>query len=256
MSESTAKTPAKRENLLLNIAFNIVVPSVILSYLSKDHLLGPVYGLILALVFPVGYGIYDFITRKKANFISILGFASILMTGGLGLMQVDAFWFAVKEASVPLVIGAMILISQRSKNPLVREFLYNDQVINVDKVDAALEERGNKPAFEALLARSSYLLAGGFLLSAVMNFGLARYILKSAPATPEFNAELGKLNLLSWPIIVLPCMAITMYALWKLLKGVEALSGLAFDDLMHAQPATDEKKPEEAKVADSNDTKA
>ena len=78
-------------------------------------------------------------------------------------------------------------------------------------------------------------LAASFLLSAVLNFGLARYLLKSPSGTPEFNAELGKMNLLSWPVIVLPSMAMTMYALWKLLRGIEALTGLDFESIFHAK---------------------
>ena len=245
MSDSHAKAPAKKENLLLNIVFNIVVPSAILSYLSKESLLGPVYGLVLALVFPIGYGLYDFATRRKANFIAILGFASILMTGGMGLMKINGIWFAVKEAGIPVVIGAMWLISQKSKRPLVREFLYNDQVINVRRIDAALETRGKVADFERQLADSSYILAGAFLLAATVNFTLARLLLKSAGGTPEFNAELGKLNFLLWPCSVLPCMLITMWALYRLLKNVEALSGLDFDELMNADEAP---TPAEAKA--------
>ena len=51
------------------------------------HWLGPKWGLIVALVFPLGYGVYDFVRRRKTNFISVLGFVSVLLSGGLGLMK-------------------------------------------------------------------------------------------------------------------------------------------------------------------------
>lgn len=229
----TAAAPAKRENILLNLVFNILFPSLILSKLSVEDRLGPTWGLVLALCFPLGYGLWDFSQRKKANFISILGFVSVLLTGGFGLLKLDGIWFAVKEASVPALIGIMVLISHRSKRSIVREMLFNEQVINIDRVDSALAEKGAKDAFEKLLARSSYLLALGFLVSAVLNFVLARIILKSPSGTPEFNAELGRMNLLSWPVIVLPSMAISMYALYHLLKGIERLTGLSFEDIFH-----------------------
>lgn len=268
---SAANTPParpapQRENLLLNILFNIAAPSLILSWLSEPRhwkwlagLLGSgafngpdeasaktfaaACGLILALLFPVIYGLYDLVTRKKTNFISILGFFSVLLTGGMGLLKADGMWFAVKEASIPLLIGAMVLITQRTKRPLVREFLYNDQVIDTARIEAALAEKGTKADFEKLLASSSYLLALGFLISACLNFGLARYLLVSPAGTPEFNTELGRMNALSWPVIVLPTMLITVYALWRLLKGVQTLSGLSFDDLLQPQPEA--KKPGE-----------
>ena len=93
--------PAKRENLLVNLLFNIAIPSLILAKASTPERLGPVAGLIIALLFPVSYGIWDFVKRRQANFISIIGFASVLLTGGLGLMQVDVYVAAV-GAAVPV----------------------------------------------------------------------------------------------------------------------------------------------------------
>jgi hypothetical protein len=172
--------PAKAENLLVNLTCNIFLPALVLTKFSGARMLGPALGLVVALAFPVGYGIQDFLRRRRANFISIIGFVSVLITGGFTWLKVGGMGFAVKEAVVPTIIGAMVLISLRTKRPLVRELLYNDQVINVPKVDAALDERGNRAAFEWLLVRSSYLLAAGFLLSAVLGFCLARFLLRSS----------------------------------------------------------------------------
>ena len=123
-------TPApKRENLLINIACNIAVPMLILSKLSDR--LGSMNALMLALAFPLGYGLYDFWQRRSVNFVSGLGFFSTLATGGLGLMRLEPFWFAVKEACVPALIGVAVVISQWTKRPLVRQFLLNDQIINL-----------------------------------------------------------------------------------------------------------------------------
>lgn len=231
----TTATP-KRENLLLNLVFNIALPSLILSKLSKPEWLGPAGGLIVALSFPVGYGLWDFYQRRQANFISIIGFASVLLSGGLGLLEVDGFWFAVKEAAVPAIIGLAVLASMRSKRPLVRQFLLNDQVIDLPKVDQALDERGARPAFERLLANSSYFLVGSFTISAALNFGLARYLLKSPAGTPEFNEELARMNLLSWPVIVVPSMIMTMAALWYLVSGLRKLTGMELEQMFHAPP--------------------
>ena len=237
--------PPKGENLLVNLICNVGAPVVILSTLSTNDRLGPVAGLVLALLFPLGYGVWDFGRRRKANFISIIGFASTLLTGGFGLMKLDGIWFATKEAAVPLVIGAAVLASMRSKSPLVRTLLYNDQVINVARVQTALEEQNNLEAFNRLLAQAGYLLVVSFLLSAVLNFALARLLLRSPAGTPEFNAELGKMNLLSWPVIVVPSMVVTFIALWRLLHGIRALTGLDFDSIFHSPPEkqTTEIKP-------------
>jgi hypothetical protein len=231
---------AKKENLLLNLVFNILIPTLVLSKLSTDAWLGPMGGLLLALVFPLGYGVWDYLQQRKANFISIIGFISVLLTGGLGLMQVGGLGFAIKEAGVPTVIGLAVLASLKSKNPLVRTMLYNEQVIDVSRVERSLEEQGNRYAFDRLMVRASYLLALSFLISAILNFGLALYLLKSPPGTAEFNAELAKMHILSWPVIVVPSMGMMVFVLWRLLGGIKRITGLELDVIFKAPP---EKTP-------------
>ncbi len=238
---TTARPAAKRENLLLNLTFNILVPSLILSKLSTPGRLGPELALCAALAFPLGYGLYDFAQRRTANFVSIIGFVSVLLTGGLGLLRADALLFAVKEASVPFVIAVAVWLSMHTKRPLINQFLYNDQIINIPKVDAALATRNARPAFDRMLVNATYWLIASFLISAVLNYALARYLLRSAAGTPEFNAELAKMNLLSWPVIALPSTAIMMFALWRLLGGITRLTGLTLEEIFHAPPPKEKK---------------
>ncbi len=226
----------KRENLLLNLACNIAAPALILSKLSTEERLGPVVGLIVALAFPITYGVWDFVKRRKFNFIAGIGFASTLLTGGFALAEVDGLWFAVKEASVPAVIGLMVLLSMKSKRPLIREFIYNDQVIDIPKVDDALAARSARPAFERLLGQAGGLVTASFFISAALNFILARWLLTAPAGTPEFNAQLGKMQWLSWPVIVVPSMGMMMWALWRLLGGIKRLTGLELEEIFHAQP--------------------
>ena len=82
----------KQNNLLLEILFNIAIPSIILMKLSAEEYLGTVNALIFALIFPIIYGLYDFIKNKSFNFFSLLGFVSTLLTGGIGLYELDVEW--------------------------------------------------------------------------------------------------------------------------------------------------------------------
>ncbi len=214
-----------------NILFNIAVPALILYKLSSEHRLGPAWALVLALCFPVGYGVFDFWAKRKANAISILGFVSILLTGSFGLMKLDGIWFAVKEATIPSLMGIAVVASLKTRYPLVKTLLYNERVIDVEKVGHELKARGTEPNFERLLFGTTWLLAASFALSAVLNFGLAVYILKSPAGTEEFNQELGKMTAMSYPVIVLPCMVVTMIALWRLLSGIKKLTGLDLDTI-------------------------
>ena len=140
----------KKSNPLVDILFNIVIPSLILMKLSSPERLGQMNAFLAALAFPIGYGIFDFISRRNFNGFAILGFVNVLLTGGLGLLKVDGIWFAVKEATVPSVIGLAILISMKFK-PLVRAILYNDTIMDTKRVNEALDAHSAHPGFEKLL---------------------------------------------------------------------------------------------------------
>jgi hypothetical protein len=240
---ASAKPAPKRENLLINLVCNVGLPTLILTKFSGAQWLGPTWGLIIALSFPVAYGVQDFIRRRRVNFISAIGFASVLISGGFGLMKLDGFWFAVKEAAIPTIIGCAVLFSTRTKLPLVQEILYNPQLMNIDRIEAALDERGTKADFPRLMLAASRLLALSFFVSAVLNYVLARYLLVSPSGTEAFNNELGKMHLWSWPVIVVPSMAMMMLALWRFIKGLQISTGLKLDDLMH-DPAAAKKAAE------------
>jgi hypothetical protein len=159
----------------------------------------------------------------------------VLLTGVLGLMHVGGMGFAIKEAVMPTLIGAAILASVRTSKPLVKELLYNDQIIDVQRVNAALAERGREQDLNRLMLQISLWLGCSFVLSAALNFSLARYLLRGDPGTPEFNAQLGRMHLLAWPVIVVPSMLVMMFVFWRLISGLKQLTGLTTDELLHAE---------------------
>ncbi len=241
--------PPKRENIWLNIGLNVLVPSLIMSKandlqkyafgLSDDVMpddlpISPAWTLILALAFPICYGIYDFITRKKYNFFSVLGFVSILISGGVGLLELDKDWIAVKEAAIPALFAVAVLLSLKSPFPLVRTFLYSPEIFDVPKVEAALERRGNQAEFDRLIELCTYYLVASFAISAVLNFVLAKYFVRSETGTPEFLEELGKMTFWSWPVITVPTMIVMMLALMKLVKGIHQHTGYELEDVLLA----------------------
>ena len=236
-------THKNSSSVLANLLFNIVIPTLILTKLSKDNYLGPVYALVIALAFPVIYGLRDYFVVQKAaalkglkhkpNFFSLIGIFSILLTGGMSLLKLDPKYVAIKEAAVPALIGLATLISMYTKFPLVRVFLYNEQVLQVEKVTAALVQHNTTAQFEKRLKVASYLVSSSFFMSAALNYALAKYILVSAPGTSAYSEELGKMTALSFPIIALPSTLVLMLALIYLLKGITKLTHLQFEDIFH-----------------------
>ncbi|WP_269526240.1 VC0807 family protein [Coraliomargarita parva] len=231
----------KKENTLLNIGFNIILPILILNKGKKwfGHLLEPHFDnvaipiLLIALCFPVGYFVYDYFRRKKYNIFSILGLISVLMTGGIGIFNIPTEWFAVKEAAIPALLGLAVIISLKTPYPLVRTLLWNPEIMDVDKVHLALRAHNAEQAFDKLLEKCTWLLAASFLLSAVLNYLLARWIVVSPSGSDAFNAEVSKMMAWSWPVIVIPSMVIMMFTLWLLLSGIHKMTGLKLEEVMH-----------------------
>jgi hypothetical protein len=237
-SAPTSRPAAKPENLLVNLGCNVAIPAIIMAQLSKESRLGPAWGLVVALLFPLGYGIYDFVVRKKTNLISVLGFVGVLLSGVLGLLKLDGRWFAVKDAAIPGLIGILLLISMRTREPLVKTLFFNETIMDLPRVEAALRARQAEAAFSRLLQRCTVLVALAFFASGALAYVLARWLLKSPGGTPEFNAELARMHWLSWPVIVVPSMLMLMVALWRMLAGLRELTGLTSDEVFR-----DPKKP-------------
>ncbi|RLA05529.1 MAG: MFS transporter, partial [Gammaproteobacteria bacterium] len=124
MTPITKKNSAK-SNPLIDLLISIIIPSVILMKLSGDQWLGTTYALLVALAFPFSYGVYELIIHKKFNFISLLGIVSVLLTGGIGIMELEPKWLAIKEAAIPLIIGLVVLGSMKTRYPLVKTLLFN-----------------------------------------------------------------------------------------------------------------------------------
>lgn len=242
-----------QEHPLANILINVLVPVLVLSYLSKDPALqemlgkearpwhiGPLKAIIVALALPLGYGIYHFARTRKFNFFSGLGLFSVLLTGGLTLYlwnkdgtvkEHAGVLFGLKEAAIPLALGFAALLSRRSQTPMLNVFLYNDGLFDIRRIESAVEEKGNQPAYDAVLQRAGLLFATSFFISSALNLLLALWFFRgfdrtAADALETYNGIIGKLTGWGFAVIGIPLMAFLYLTLVKLLKGLGKVTGL------------------------------
>lgn len=255
MSESESQPP--KENPFINILVNVLVPVMALDKLSKDPALtdnpkffhlGPTWALLIALLIPLGYGIWFLLKYKKFNFFSVLGLGSVLLTGGLTLFlwnkdgSVDSsapIWFGLKEASIPFVLGIAVIISHWTKTPLLGTFLYNEQIFDLKKITSKVEENGNQEPYSKLLFQCTLIFAGSFLISTVLNFFLAQHFL--GPDKVDYDAENARelynqaVKSITWVgflVIGLPIMLFLVGCMLFLLKGLRQLTGLENEEIM------------------------
>jgi intracellular septation protein A len=234
MTQSTIPArPAHKPRPMIDLLVSLVLPSVILMKLSGEADLGPDRALILALAFPFCWGAFELIKYRKFNFIALLGLISILFTGGIGLLQLDSGWLAIKEAAIPGLIGLVVLGSTQTRHSLIRTLLLNNTLLNADLINTRLQASGNTHLFEEHLLRATYWLSSTFFFSSAMNYVLAKWIVVSPAGSEAFNAELGRMNLLSYPMIAIPSMLMLMAIFYYLWRHISSLTGLKLDEVMH-----------------------
>jgi intracellular septation protein A len=242
--------PQHKPRPLIDLLVSIVIPSIILMKFSGEQDLGAARGLMLALAFPIGWGLFELIRYRKFNFIALLGLVSVLLTGGIGLLELDLKWLAIKEAAVPGVIGLAVLISTYTRYPLIRALIYNPKIMHVERIHDELEKKGMVENFDRRLLNATYLLAGTFFFSSVMNYILAKWIVTSPTGSEAFNEELGQLTLVSYPMIAIPSMLMmfgVLYYLWKTLHG---LTGLSLEELMVLPEHHDDEQEKKQQAKD------
>ncbi len=227
-----SNTPKHKSRPMVDLIVSIVIPSFILMKLSGENDLGATGGLIAALIFPLSWGLFELVKYKKFNFIAILGLFSVVLTGGIGLFELDTKWLAIKEAAIPGAIGIAVFISTFTPYPLVKTLLLNPEVMDVDKIKTRLAEQGSTAAFDKRLMNSTYLVVCSFVFSATMNYILAKWLVTSPAGTPEFNEQLGQLTLYSYPMIALPSMVMFIGIFYYLWRTIRDLTGLKLDEVM------------------------
>lgn len=218
---------------MLSILINIILPTIIMTRLAGDDRLGAVNALLLALAFPFAYGVYEMVKTRKVGWVPVLGLVSIAISGGIGLLKLPASWIAVKEAMVPGILALAILVSAWIGKPLARVFL--DAIIDKDKVYPVLEEQGKMDDYERRTSIATWLLAGTFVLSATLNFILARVVVTADGGTQQYTEQIGRMTALSFPVITIPVFITLTGTILYIMHTVSKLTGLEVDEVLKDQ---------------------
>jgi hypothetical protein len=220
---------APQQNPWLNLIINILLPVFVLNKAPK--FLDPKWTLLVALAFPLTYGIQDYIRHRHKNYVSLLGLLNIALTGGLALMHLQGKWFALKEATLPCLLGLLVYFSSRTKNPAARMIFCNPQIMDLDLIDERLKAFQREGQFEDLLRKTTVWLSISFLISAVLNFFLANRIfldidpnLESSVREHMLNDQIANMTLTGFAVIAGPLMLFSGILVYLFLKKVAEMT--------------------------------
>lgn len=228
---------------LYELIFTVVLPVIILNKLSdKIETNGPLIALLVALSFPIGYFIFDYIKTRHVSIISILGFINVLLTGGFALFQLNSLWFAIKEASIPLLIGIGVAITSFTKKPFINMILSNEEIIQTELIKEKLSEHQNESKYQEHLKTLTLYFAVTFFVSAILNYVLAINIVTEIPVDiigearmKMRNEQIADLTWKSYLIILTPSMAMLGFIMWKANSVLKECTGLNLEQVLRKE---------------------
>jgi hypothetical protein len=206
------------------LIINILIPIVILVFLSDDRFLGPLPALLLAIGLPAAYGVWDLLRRRRVDASTILGILSVVLTGVIAAFKLPSGLFAVKEAIIPLGFAALLLVSNKTDFPIVK--LLFDMVQRKDRVEQAVRSAGAEDAYRAHIERCGALWAGTMAISGIMKFTLSSLIVTADAGTRAFNTQLATYELAQIPTSKTITMVMILALIWYVGKGTGRIVGL------------------------------
>lgn len=222
------------ENPLPGILIGVLLPSIVLLKLSSPDRLGAMGAFWVALALPLCLSFYEFKKSGRISWIPALGLVQVLATGAIGLLKADPLWIAIKEALLPSVLGVAVWLSSTGQNPMLQNLFLNGDILKLDEINQRLNDLGLSDALKSAVRNAHRRVSFAFLLSAILNFGLARYLVQSPVGSEMFNQELGKMTALSFPVIAVPSMIVMTWSYYAFLKELSKILGTPIKELLNS----------------------
>jgi hypothetical protein len=232
--------PQKKKNLLLEAMLTVLIPVFLLNYGTKHA--SPAMAtsiLVFALMIPLSYSIWEFRREKTVNILATIGILKILTTGGLGLYKAPGFMMVLNETLFPLCLGIYFFSTSFTSTPVIKGLLLNDQFLEMEKLETALEKNNLRNAFLTHLKRSTQLFSLSTFIAAFLNYYYAvKIFVPINPSLPSdeiaqiLNEQIARMTAAGYVGIMIPSSLILVVAAWYFFRGVNKLTGLRFNELM------------------------
>jgi len=233
---------SKKENPFVNLLANIILPVFIL---NKTALFPgdnkALFALGVALLFPMGYGLWDLIKNSKTNYFSILGLVNTLITGLFAVFALNGFWFAVKEAALPACLGVGVYITSVKGKPFIKNLISSSGMFDMDLITSKSQELNSESNVKTSFLKANKLFSISFFISAALNFILAIYIFKPIAAETAkaekailLNGQISQMTWAGMLVISVPMIFFLGFTFYKLIQDLQQHTGLTQDEIIKA----------------------
>lgn len=252
--------PPPKTNPWLVIILNVLAPVLILDHCSGGAInplhrmegqhfweIGPLWAMVVALMLPIGYGIRSLIVQKRFELMSAVGMTGVVLTGVISLFVIGTdgqvhsatpWLFAGKEALIPLFLASAIVVSAKTSTPLLNTFIYNPDIFDIKRIEAAIAQHNKEEAYASLLSRSTWILAGTLVLSSAANFVLSLNFMSPVLRAPvaeqqlEYNLAISRITWWGFLIIGVPLLAALIIILFHLIRQLRSITKLSRDEIL------------------------
>ena len=237
---------------LLNVLLSVLAPVMVLDHCSMPGpgfwQLGTAPAMCVALALPLGFGAWTFAQSRRVEPLTLFGLLGTILTGvvtiyantggGEAIRPDTPWWYAAKEAAIPLLLCGAVIVTARRQDSLLRVLLYSDSIFDITTIEKHVAERGRQTAYDALLWRSSLFLGLSLVISAVGNFILSLCFLLpvlDAPAAQqalEYNYAVSRMTWWGYLVIGIPLLITLVAVIRHLIAKLESITGLDRDRLL------------------------
>lgn len=214
----------------VEIVGTLLVPTAVFTFGSRW--LSPTGVLLAGLAPALAVAIGGMVREGRPSALSLLALASVLVTGGIGLLQLDPAWFALKEMLVPAAIGAVLAGTGLTGAPAIGVLL--GQVLDKARLADALAAPGAAAGYARAVRAATFGLGGITAASGVVSATLAWVMVHSPPGTEAFTTELGRYTGWSVIVVTVPTLAANFALLRWALGAIEAAVQRPLDELLPA----------------------
>ena len=237
---------------LLNVLLSVLAPVMVLDHCSiqgpEIWQLGTTPAMCLALALPLGFGVWTFAQSRKVEPLTLFGLLGTILTGvvtiyantggGDAIRPDTPWWYAAKEAAIPLLLCGAVMVTARRQDSLLRVLLYSDSLFDIRTIEKQVAENKQQTAYDSLLWRSSLFLGLSLVVSALGNFILSLCFLlpvldqPAAQQALEYNYAVGRMTWWGYLVIGVPLLVTLIGVIRHLISRLEMITGLDRDRLM------------------------
>lgn len=212
----------------VEIGCTLVIPVAVMWF--GPEMLGATPALMLGLAAPLLFLLANLRREGKISPMSALSIGSVLLTGALGLIDLDARWFAIKEAALPALMGLLLFASANTRFSVLPALL--ERVLDHQKLEASLAGDSARADYQRAQQSASKTLGLVIAASGLASFLLARALVTEPSGSEAFVTQLGSYTAWSFPAVALPQLLATGYVLQRALDAIERAAGRPLGELL------------------------